>query len=234
MEATPMTLLVACLVLAVMVGGYLFWRYVWFFRNPSRVIPRTECVVSPADGTVVYVKEVKSNDDVIVIKQGVSATVKDIVREDVEAPKLLIGIFMSPFDVHHNRAPISGNVEKITHHEPRPENLNMGPMHARTLFNRPPFYRDSRHIIVNERRVTRIKGMFKGAETRCYVVQIAGKTVHGIDSYKPEGASVEKGEIFGMIRIGSQVDVVLPLRSDMHVKVQPGQKVLAGESILVE
>lgn len=234
MEATPLTVLVVCTALAVVVGGYLFWRYVWFFRNPSRVIPRTECVVSPADGTVVYVKEVKSNDDVIVIKQGVSATVKDIVREDVEAPKLLIGIFMSPFDVHHNRAPISGNVEKITHHDPRPRNLDMGPMHARTLFNRPPFYQNSRHIVVNERRVTRIKGMFKGTETRCYVVQIAGKTVHGIDSYKPEGASVEKGEIFGMIRIGSQVDVVLPLRSDMRIKVQPGQKVLAGESILLD
>ncbi len=191
-------------------------------------------MVSPADGTVVYVKEIRSNADVIVIKQGIAATVRDIVREDVESPKLLIGVFMSPFNVHLNRAPLSGTIERITHHEPRARNLHMGPMHLRTLFNLPPFYENSCHIVENERRVTRIRGTFKGEELRCYVVQIAAKTVSGIDSYKTEGATVEKGEVFGMIRIGSQVDVVLPQRPDMRIKVRPGDKVYAGESVLVE
>lgn len=234
MEAAPLTVFVIGILLFVAVGGYVFWRYVRFFRNPSREIPRTECIVSPADGTVVYVKEIKSNDDVIVIKQGMAATIKDIVRADVETPKLLIGIFMSPFNVHYNRAPIAGNIERITHHEPKTRNLNMGPMHVRTLLGRPPFYENSQHIIENERRVTRIKGEFKGSELRCYVIQIAGKTVAGIDSFRPEGSSVRKGEVFGIIRIGSQVDVVLPQRSDMHIKVHPGDRVFAGETVLVE
>lgn len=235
MEATTLTLLiVVAAVFATVGGGYFYWRYVWFFRNPTREIPQGECIVSPADGTVVYVKEVASNDEVIVIKQGVAATVKDIVRADVDTPKLLIGIFMSPFNVHYNRAPIAGNVERITHHEPRSRNVHMGPMHARTLFNLPPFYKDSLHIVENERRVTRIRGPFKSEELRCYVVQIAAKTVAGIDGYRPEGSSVEKGEIFGMIRIGSQVDVVLPLRTDMRIMVRPGDRVFAGESILIE
>jgi phosphatidylserine decarboxylase len=227
-------LIMVAMVGFIAIGGFLFWRYVWFFRNPERKIPETECIVSPADGTVVYVKEIKSSADVIVIKRGIAATVKDIVREDVESPKLLIGIFMSPFNVHHNRAPLGGTIERITHHEPQRRNLHMGPMHMRTFFNLPPFYENSRHIVENERRVTRIRGSFKGEELRCYVVQIAGKTVSGIDSFRTEGAWVEKGEVFGMIRIGSQVDLVLPQRSPMRIKVRPGDKVYAGESILVE
>ncbi len=229
-----MTVLIVATLGFMAIGAFLFWRYVWFFRNPDRKIPETECMVSPADGTVVYVKEIKSSADVIVIKQGIAATVKDIVREDVESPKLLIGIFMSPFNVHHNRAPLGGTIERITHHEPRAGNTHMGPMQLRTLFNLPPLYENSRHIVENERRVTRIRGTFKGEELRCYVVQIAGKTVSGIDSFRTEGATVEKGEVFGMIRIGSQVDVVLPQRSHMQIKVRPGDKVYAGESVLVE
>ncbi len=92
----------------------------------------------------------------------------------------------------------------------------------------------SRHIVENERTVTRIVGQFQGRELTCYVVQIAGGSVSGIDSYTSEGHLLAKGEIFGMIRIGSQVDIVLPHLPEMQVRVHPGQKVWAGESILVE
>ncbi|HMK37316.1 MAG TPA: phosphatidylserine decarboxylase [Desulfomonilaceae bacterium] len=216
------------------VAAFLFWRYVWFFRSPPRTIPQAESIVSPADGTIVYVKAVLPHEEVLVIKQGLAASVNDIVREDMEAPKILIGIFMSPFNVHYNRAPIAGRVERITHYPAKTANVNMGPMHIRTLFNRSPFYENSFHIVENERTVTRIKGRFKGSEISCYVIQIAGKSVSGIDSYIPEDGDVGKGEIFGMIRIGSQVDVVVPQMSGMTVKVEPGDRVRAGESVLAE
>lgn len=215
-------------------AAFLFWRNVWFFRNPARTVPQGENIVSPADGTVVYVKAVKPNEEVIVIKQGVAAGIKDIVREDMDAPKILIGVFMSPFNVHYNRAPLAGKVERIVHHPPKTANLHMGPMHLRTLLNRSPFYENSLHILENERTVTRLKGSFKGAELTCYVIQIAGKSVRGIDSYIPEGGEVGKGDVFGMIRIGSQVDLVLPQRADMRPTVRPGDRVRAGESVLVE
>jgi phosphatidylserine decarboxylase len=217
-----------------MIAAFLFWRYVWFFRNPDRTIAQGENIVSPADGTVVYVKRVRPNEEVIVIKQGVAARIRDIVRQDMDAPKLVVGIFMSPFNVHYNRAPIAGRVEQIVHHPPKTTNLHMGPMHFRTLLNRLPLYENSLHILENERTVTRITGRFKGDEASCYVVQIAGKSVHGIDSYIPEGGDVLKGQIFGMIRIGSQVDIVVPEFPDMKVKVRPGDTVKAGESVLVE
>jgi phosphatidylserine decarboxylase len=214
--------------------GFLFWRYVWFFRNPGRTPPAGDAVLSPADGTVVYVKAVPPEEDVIVIKEGVKATVTDILREDLPRSKILIGIFMSPFDVHFNRAPISGEVRFVTHHPPVRANLHMGSMHFRTLFGRMPFYRNSLHILQNERTVTRIEGQCKGRELSCYVVQIAGGSVRGIDSYVRVGQRVERGAVFGMIRIGSQVDLIIPSRDDLQIQVQPGDRVRAGVTILVQ
>ena len=215
------------------VASFVFWRYVWFFRNPPRITPQGDHIVSPADGTVVYVKEVKPHEEVLVIKKGISAGIKDIVREDVELPKILIGVFMSPFNVHYNRAPIAGMVERITHYPAKTANVDMGPMHFRTVFSRLPLYENSLHIVENERTVTRFRGRFKGSEMSCYVIQIAGKNVNGIDSYIPEGGEVAKGEIFGMIRIGSQVDIVVPLIEGTETKVRPGDTVRAGETVLV-
>ncbi|HEX4445936.1 MAG TPA: phosphatidylserine decarboxylase, partial [Polyangiaceae bacterium] len=72
-------------------GGFVFWRNFWFFRDPPRTPPPGAGLVSPADGTVVYVKKVDPGGDVVVIKQGVSAKVGDILREDFDRPKLVIG-----------------------------------------------------------------------------------------------------------------------------------------------
>lgn len=233
MEVVSLALALVLLA-SVVAGVFLFWRYVWFFRNPERTIPGGDNVVSPADGTVVYVKSVAPGEVVISIKEGMPARVRDIVRQDLDAPKMVIGIFMSPFDVHYNRAPITGTVEQVRHHPARSVNHHMGPMHVRTLFNLHPLYRNSRHVLENERTVTRIRGRLKARDMSCYVVQIAGKSVDGIDVYVPEGGHVTKGEVFGMIRIGSQVDLILPSLADAAVKVRPGDKVYAGQSIIAE
>ena len=96
---------------------------------------------------------------------------------------------------------------------------------------RLPIYEKSPHIIHNERTVTKIKGVFRNQPISCYVVQIAGGSVNGIDSYVHEGALVEKGHIFGMIRIGSQVDVIITRPETMNIKVRPGEKARAGDYI---
>jgi phosphatidylserine decarboxylase len=107
-------------------------------------------------------------------------------------------------------------------------------MHLRTLFRIPPFFAGSLHVIRNERTVTKFRSVFKGNPVSCYVVQIAGGSVRGIESYVPEGATVMRGEVFGMIRIGSQVDLVVPALECMRVRVQPGRRVRAGETILID
>jgi phosphatidylserine decarboxylase len=226
------------IVLAFACGGcllFLYWRYVWFFRNPPRKIPpRDSGILSPADGTVVYVKEVMPDQDVISIKKGVAASITDIAREDIPRPKFLIGIFMSPFNVHYNRAPVSGSIRFIRHYPALSDNARMALMHLRTILKWPPLYKNSIHIVQNERKVTRFDGAYRGEPLSCYVVQIAAKSVCGIDSYFQAGMDVEAGEIFGMIRIGSQVDIVVPPREGMKVRVRPGDTVRAGETILIE
>jgi phosphatidylserine decarboxylase len=217
----------------VLLGGYLYWRYVWFFRNPPRTAPSGENIVSPADGTVVYVTLAQPGEEVISIKKGVPAKVEDILKEDLDCPKVHIGIFMSPFSVHYNRAPLSGRVEFIKHHPPIRKNYHMGPMHWRTLLRRRPLYHNSLHIVGNERTVTKVNGEFQGESVPYYVIQIAGKSVHGIDSYTQAGEAVEKGAVFGMIRIGSQVDLVLAYKPEMQILAQPGDRVRAGETILI-
>jgi phosphatidylserine decarboxylase len=220
-------------VVLLALGCYLGWRYLWFFRDPPRTPPIEPGIVSPADGTVVYVRAVAANEDVIVIKQGLAAKVKDIVREDLDAPKIVIGIFMSPFDVHYNRAPLTATVDRIRRHPGSGENAHMGPMHWRTLTRQAPYYEGSVHIVRNERTVTRFTASYRGEPLSFYVVQIGAKTVNGIDSYFREGDSVERGAKFGMIRIGSQVDIVLPQRTEFTLSVRPGDRVRAGETILV-
>lgn len=215
-------------------AAYLFWRYVWFWRNPPRTPPAQEGLLAAADGTVVYVKKFTQADEVISIKRGLAAKLVDITREDSPLPKLLIGVFMSPFDVHYNRAPLSGKVEFVRHHPGHGRNVDMGVMHRRVLARRWPYYEGSAHLVQNERTVTKINGTLKGFPASCYVVQIAAKTVAGIDSYVKTGDAVERGAILGMIRIGSQVDIVVPWRDDLRVWVEPGDRVRAGETLLVD
>ncbi|MHC1725477.1 MAG: phosphatidylserine decarboxylase [Syntrophobacteraceae bacterium] len=214
---------------------YLYWRYIWFFRNPPRKIPPGNSgILSPADGTIVYVKEVRPEENVVTIKKGLKATIGDITREDITRPKVLIGIFMSPLNVHYNRIPVHGEIKFVHHYSAAKENACMASMHLRTVFGCQPLYRNSVHIIQNERTVTKIEGMHGDNPLACYVVQIAAKSVSGIDTYVAEGDFVEPGQIFGMIRIGSQVDLVVTSLEGMNIRVRPGNKVRAGETILID
>ena len=223
------------LTAALLLGAaaYAFWRYFWFFRDPPRTPPEEAGILSPADGTVVYVRKVGQGEDVVTVKQGVPARIEDILREDLDRTKLVIGIFMSPFDVHYNRAPLAGEVGFIRHHPALGKNLLMGPMHLRILMKRKPYYENSLHIVQNERTVTCLQGEYRGSPLALYVVQIGSRNVHGIDSYFQAGDRVERGATFGMIRIGSQVDLIVPWREGLQAQVRPGDRVRAGETILI-
>jgi len=226
-------ILATAAVALLAVAAYFLWREFWFFRDPERVPPAEAGILSPADGTVVYVKKVAPGEDVVVIKQGVAAKVTDLMHEDFDQPKLVIGIFMSPFDVHYNRAPLDGEIGFVRRYPAsRGGNVNMGAMHWRTLLGLEPRYEGSMHIVQNERAVTQIRGDYAGSPLPCYVVQIGALTVNGIDSYFAPGARVARGATFGMIRIGSQVDLIVPWRESFDVRVKPGDRVVAGETIL--
>lgn len=140
MEITENIALSAAFILSLLVFAYLYWRYFWFFRNPDRNIPYGENILSPADGTVVYVKCVGPDVPVVSIKKDKSLYLGDLIHEDLNEIKLLIGVFMSPLDVHYNRAPMSGMVELIKHQPANPRNYHMFSMHWRSLMKHLPIY----------------------------------------------------------------------------------------------
>ena len=163
----------------------------YFFRDPERQPPRDEMLaVAPADGLVVEVKET-----------GESQFINQRVKR--------VGIFLSVFDVHVNRAPIAG---EITHSEA---------MTGRFLDARNP---DSSKV--NARRTWAIEG--KGVTI--VVRQITGAIARRICAWKQVGDTVERGERFGMIRFGSRTEVDLPLESEILVK--PGERVRGGETAI--
>ncbi len=169
--------------------------YAWlvhFFRHPDRKIYlQDKCVLAPADGKIVVVQEVDE-------------------EEYFQGKRIQISIFMSPFNVHVNRSPISGTIKFFKHH--------------------PGTYLVAWHpksSTKNERTTVVVAGE-NGVEI--LFRQIAGTVARRIKFYPKEGDLVKQGEECGFIKFGSRVDVFLPL--DAKVNVGLGEKVKGGISIL--
>jgi len=128
-----------------------------------------------------------------------------------ERDAVVVGIAMSFLDVHVNRAPIAGRVVLSRHFPGRFGSLKR----PETVFE-------------NERTTT----LIAGSRLEIAVVQIASRLVRQITSYVRDGQEVNLGQRIGIIRLGSQVDVVLPQRRDLCVLVGEGDRVTAGVSVI--
>ena len=172
------------------VGGLLtlvFLLVLQFYRDPRRTPPAglpAQAVLSPADGRVVDVS--RTND------------------------QLHISIFLSPIDVHVNRAPVSGRVVELVHTP------------GRFL----PAY-DARASVENERVRLSMDAPGLG---RITCVQVAGLVARRIENWIEVGQTLSRGERYGMIHFGSRVDLTLP--SGLSARVQRGDRVKAGVSVL--
>lgn len=212
-----------------LLGFYFYWRFFWFFRDPERKIPDGNNVVSPADGTVIYVRQIVGTTSLFVLKKGKKIFLDDILRINPNFPPYyLIGIFMHPTSVHVNRAPISGKVEKIKYFPGK--NLPLTLTWWRILLKLKPFEKYSTHLLHNERNVIKISGQ----KIACYVIQIADIYVKKIECWVKEGEEILKGQRIGMIKFGSQVDMVLSQQKGIQVLLQAGDKVKAGETIIAK
>ena len=169
---------------------------VWFFRNPHRMVPQEKgAVVSPADGKVVLIEEIEFD-------------------EYIGGPALLVGIFLSVFNVHINRTPVAARVIGLTYR--RGKFLNaMLPESARE----------------NERLTVRIEET-AAPHRRMIVRQIAGLIARRIVCWVKPGDELAAGEQFGMIKLGSRTELVVPRDSNLVVTVKIGEMVKAGESVL--
>lgn len=168
-----------------------------FFRNPVRVTPVGDnLVISPADGKVSSVAPALPPKEL-----GLG-----------EEPLMRICVFMSVFDVHVNRAPVAGKVERVAY--------------TPGLFINAELDKASEHNERNGLVISMANGKSLG------VVQIAGLIARRILCFVREGEALHAGERFGLIRFGSRLDVYLPEGATPRVAV--GQRAVAGETILAD
>jgi len=168
----------------------------YFFRDPVRITPLREgLVVAPADGRVSRVVNAVPPPEL-----GLS-----------ERPLPRISIFMSVFDCHVNRSPVSGRIERMV-------------------------YRAGKFISADLDKASddneRNAFVIAGARARIGVVQIAGLVARRIVPFVQQGQSVAAGDRIGMIRFGSRVDVYLP--EGGRALVAEGQSAIAGETVLAD
>lgn len=164
---------------------------IFFFRDPERKIPEGKGIfVSPADGKVILIRDIYE-------------------QEYLDSNSKEISIFMSPLDVHVNRAPCDGKVSVIKY--------SPGKFIAA--------YRDDASI-KNENIVM----VLDGENGRVLVRQVAGFIARRAVCRAKIGDTLQRGERYGIIKFGSRLDVYLP--ENTSVKVKLGNRVKAGETII--
>lgn len=162
-----------------------------FFRDPAREIPEgAGVVVSPADGRIVAVE---------------AATDPYLNRDSIK-----ISVFMNVFNVHSNRSPVDGRVQKRWYNSGKFVNAAL-----------------DKASIENERNALWLRTN-AGADVTC--VQVAGLIARRILCYVREGDGLQKGQRFGFIRFGSRVDVYVP--KDSRPVAALGDKVYASSTVI--
>jgi phosphatidylserine decarboxylase len=162
-----------------------------FFRDPERTVPTDpNLIVAAADGTVMDIVELDENQ-----------VLKTKTRR--------VGIFLSIFDVHTNRAPIDGKVIYCRHRE--------------------GLCVDARRPDCSEKNES-MTWAFENPRVTIVVRQITGAIARRIVAWSQIGDELKKGERFGMIRFGSRTELYLPLNAEVLVKV--GDHVLGGSTII--
>ena len=165
-----------------------------FFRIPTRTLTQnSKQIIAPADGKVVVIEEVME-------------------KEYFKEPRRQVSIFMSPVDVHVNRAPITGVVQYFKYHA----GLFLVAWHPKSS--------------TDNERTTLVLKTAGGVEI--LMRQIAGALAKRIRWYVKEGQALAQGEEFGFIKFGSRVDLYLPL--DAKIMVDIGQKTKGGVTVVAE
>ena len=208
----------------------------FFFRDPLRpnYIDHKH-FYSPADGTILYQKVVQNADEPIVEIKGMNYTIQDVLGDKTyNKPSLVIGIFMSFYDVHINRIPYPGVLQ---YKKLEPIESTNKPMLAieKDILNAAINPNNLEYLKYNERMLNTIYS--PQLDYTYYLVQIADEDVNVIAPFiNDQNAPVSQNERFSLIRWGSQVDLVLPLdeRYDFDLVLPDEMHVNAGLDKLVK
>jgi phosphatidylserine decarboxylase len=169
----------------------LFFGTILFFRDPDRATPADpNLIVAAADGRIMDITEVDEN-------------------EVLEAKTWRVGIFLSIFDVHTNRAPIDGRIVRREH--------------------RAGLCLDARRPDCSQKNEA-MTWAFENPRATIVVRQLTGAVARRIVAWAKIGDELKKGERFGMIRFGSRTELYLPLNAELLVKA--GDHVLGGSTVI--
>ncbi len=164
---------------------------VFFFRDPERTVPDgSDLIVSPADGKVIVIKDIYE---------------PTYLKQDVKQ----ISIFLSVFNVHVNRSPISGTVELVQY--------NPGKFHVASV---------DKASLDNEQTAM----IIAQGKHKILVKQIAGLIARRIVCYAKPGDAIKTGERYGLIRFGSRVDIYLPKNAE--IKVALGDRIKGARDVI--
>ena len=167
----------------------------WFFRDPERYFDsKGNQLLSAADGKICFIGEENPPSE---------TQFKEKMKK--------VSIFMNVFNVHVNRSPVDGNIEKIIYKNGKFFNASLD--------------KASEH---NERN----SFIIKTNTDKIVVVQIAGLIARRILSFISEGDKIDTGDRIGLIRFGSRVDIYFPPTYD--IRVNQNDKVVAGETVIAE
>jgi len=162
----------------------------YFFRDPERVVPiGDDILVSPADGLISNITEIKEG----------------------KKPYTKVSIFLSIFNVHIQRLPISGEVTKVDYIEGKFINATL-----------------DKASDENER----LKITIKNGNNLIYVTQIAGLIARRIVNYVKPNENINQGDRYGIIKFGSRVDIEFP--NNFKLLVNEGQQCIGGETIIAQ
>jgi len=206
-----------------------------FFRDPIRPsYSDLRLFFSPADGILLYQREVRPDQAIVTIK-GRDYTLCEALRDPgFSAPSLVIGIFMTFFDVHVNRIPYPG---WLSYKELDPIDTYNHPMLdvEKSIFEDLRIPSDSlEYLHHNQRMVNRVFSSELGLTY--YILQIADYDVDCVTPFNlKQNQPAGQGERFSMVRYGSQVDLIVPLspRFDYELLQTTGSHVEAGVDPLV-
>ena len=179
----------------ILISFFLSVFTLWFFRDPERYFESEDNqVLSAADGKICFIGEDTAP-----------------IETDINQKMNKISVFMNVFNVHVNRSPINGEVEKIIYKNGKFFNASL---------DKASEHNERNSIIINNNN------------EKIIVVQIAGLIARRILSFISENDTMVKGERIGLIRFGSRVDIYLPL--SYQINVNENDIVVAGQTIIAE
>ena len=181
-----------------------------FYRDPKRAIPKGKNIVSPADGKIINILKTDSNK--IRVNKGFLGKIETLTKE-VAKECYVVSIFMSPLDVHVNRAPIDGIVESTKHER--------GKFFAAYEIEKS-LQNEKNEIVIKNKKIGKVK-----------VIQIAGFLARRIICTVNKNEKINKGQRIGKIVLGSQVTLIIPSKNT-NLRIKNGQMAKAGSTIIAD